>query len=886
MAEAPFLKSGSSLGPYLVGERIGAGGMGEVYQARDTRLGRDVAIKVLPEAFAFDGERRRRLEREARLLASLNHPHIAAIHGIEETSGHLALVLELVEGPTLAEQLSRGPLAPPETVRIASQIAAALDDAHQKGIVHRDLKPANVKLAPGRGVKVLDFGLAKALGEYDSSDPAQAATITSDGTRAGVVLGTAAYMSPEQTRGLPVDKRTDIWAFGCVLYEMVSGRRAFPGATLSDTIAAILEREPDWQAIPPGTPAPLRQLLRRCLEKDPQRRLRDIGDAVLELTTPAVELDRRPAVAPVRRLPQRWVLATAALGLVALTAGATWLALGRREGAAPPPAGAVRFSIPPPPGNWFGGSLPDVETTYLALSPDGSQLAFVATDQKSTSRVWLRQMASLDARPLAGTEGTESVFWSPDGRSIGFFTFDQLKRLDLPDGKPVFLTKIPAGMGHAGTWTTDGRILFANIQAKEIAQISTAGGTSTTAVAADPGRDLRSYWPSTGTGGRLIYLAILKDGSGELKLTEPGGSPRTLTAVTSNAAWVDPGYVVFAREGTLLAQQVDPAQGRLVGDPHAIADAVQYSYLPARAMFTASRTGTVVYQSHRNRTRLVRIDRTGRELGTLGKQPWYWSLRASRDGRQIMTAAPDSRLGTNQLWLLDVSRGSETRFYSDPRPSLAGAWAPGDRTVVFSASRGGPPQLIQRDLVTGADRELLPRSGFVVAGDFTPDGKQLVGMHRPEGSPWQIVTVTLAPPAIRPLLPSSFPQFDPRLSRDGRAISFVSNESGLFEVYVSAFPITGSRIPVSSGGAGSARWSPDGQELFYLAQDGKIMVVPIRTTPSLHVGTPRALFSATRPWNDFVVSADGQTFIAIVPDVMAREQPLTAVLNWQSEIRR
>jgi Tol biopolymer transport system component len=736
-------------------------------------------------------------------------------------------------------------------------------------------------------VKVLDFGLAKAFSEtHHAVDADQTPTVTSDGTLAGVILGTAAYMSPEQARGLPVDKRTDIWAFGCVLYEMVTGRRAFEGRTTSDTIVSVLEREPEWSALPATTPAPLRRLLGRCLEKDPQRRLRDIGDAALELTAPSVEQERPPAVAPGRRFPQRWILAATALGLIALTAAATWLALGGRNAAAPPSGDAVRFSIPPPPGNRFGGFLPDVETTYLALSPEGSQLAFVATDQKGVSRVWLRKMASLDAHPLPGTEGAESLFWSPDGRSIGFFTSDQLKRLDLPDGKPVFLTKIPTGMGHAGTWTNDGRILFANIQAKEISQVSTAGGTPTAAIAPDPGRQLRSYWPSTAADGRLMYLAILNDGSGELKLADPAGLPRTLMTLTSNAAWVEPGYIVFAREGTLLAQQFDPAQGRLVGDPHAIADAVQYSYLPPRAMFTASRTGTVVYQSHRNTTRLVRIDRTGRELGTLGKQPWYWSLRASRDGSQIITAAPDSRLGTNQLWLLDVERGSETRFYSDPRPSLPGPWGPGNRTVVFSSSRGGPPHLFQRDLVTGADRDLLPQAGFVTAGDFTPDGKQIVGTHRPAGSPWQIAAVTLEPqPAITPLLPSSFLQVDPRLSRDGRAIAFVSNESGPFEVYVSAFPITGPRIPIS-GSSGLARWGPDGQELFYLSSDRQMMVVPIRTEPSLHVGTPRALFPVPRPWADFVVSADGRTFIAIVPDALARDQPLTAVLNWQSEIRR
>jgi Tol biopolymer transport system component len=862
--------------------------MGEVYRATDTRLGRDVAIKVLPETLAFDGERRSRLEREARLLASLNHPHIATIHGLEESSGRLALILELVEGPTLAERVRRGPIGLTESVTLASGIAAALDAAHEQGVIHRDLKPANIKLPPSRGVKVLDFGLAKAFSAAGPDiDLAQLPTVTSDDTRRGTILGTPAYMSPEQARGQPVDKRADVWAFGCVLFEMLTGCLAFPGGTVSDTLVSVLEREPDWQLLPASTPAGIRRLLKRSLEKDPGRRLRDIGDAMLELQAPTRDEERATPAGAVRRGMSRWLLAGGALALIALTAVITKLAFDERAVPAAPASGVVRFSIPPPPGHRFGGNLPDVETTYLALSPDGTQLAFVATDQQGTSRAWVRAMASLDARVLAGTEGANSLFWSSDGHSVGVFTGDQLKRVDLPDGRPVVLTKIPPGRGLAGTWAPDGRIFFASIQGSEISQTSTAGESPTSVVRADASEVSRIFWPSVLPDNRLLYLAHMKDGAGELRLLERERS-RTLMPVNSNVAWVDPGHLVFAREGTLLAQQFDLAQGRLVGDPHAIAEPVDYSYLPARAMFAASRTGTIVYQSHRDSSRLVWIDRAGRELGPVGgTQPSYWSIRASRDVSQIVAAAVDSRFGTNQLWLIDVARGNETRLRFDPRPSLPGPWAPGQRSMVFSASRGGAPQLVQRDLITGTERELLPEDAFALAGDFTPDGKQVVAWYRRENGPWSLATVTLEPqPTLVPLLPSPFLHADPRLSRDGRAMAFVSDESGRLEVYVSAFPPAGRPVLASTGGARVARWSPDGQELFYLSADRQLMVVPVRTTPSLHVGTPRALFSVPRHWLDFIVSADATRFAAIVPNALAREQPLTAVINWQSEVRR
>ncbi len=886
------LQSGASFGPYRIAARIGAGGMGEVYQARDSRLGRDVALKVLPDAFAFDEERRTRFQREARLLASLNHPHIAAIHGIEQADGRLALVLELVEGPTLAERLERGPIPPAEAAAIAAEIARALDAAHDKGVIHRDLKPANIKLAPGRGVKVLDFGLAKAFAPVgDQPDLSQLQTVTSDGTQYGVILGTAAYMSPEQARGLPVDKRTDIWAFGCVLYEMLTGQLAFRGQTMSDMIVAILEREPDWDALPATTPDGVRRLVRRCLEKDPQRRLRDIGDASMELVaSPSAregESVRHAPASPIRRAPL-WALGLGAMLLIAATAAITWLVSGRQSRGAAAPQGVVRFMIPPPPGNRFGSGLPDVETTYLALSPDGTQLAFVAIDPQGTSRVWLRPLSSLDSRALAGTEGAVSVFWSLDGRSLGFFAGNQLKRLDLPDGRPVSLATVPSGVGVAGSWASDGRILFASIQGKEISQISTAEGAPSAAATADPTRgEQRLFWPSFLPGGRFLYLVNLKDATSELKLVETGRPPRTLMAVNSNVVFVDPDYVVFAREGTLLGQRFDLSQGRLIGEPHAIAGTVDYTYMPPRAAFSASRSGAIVYQSHRDSSRLILVDDGGREIRTVGRQSAYTGLRSSSRNNQILTTATDARQGTNELWTLDLTRGTESRLTSDPSPELPGPWGPENRTLVFSSARSGPPRLFQRDLASGTEQELSPPGNFQVAGDFTADGKQLVFTQRGEGGNWSLMTMTLdGRRSVTPLEPSPFSRFDPRLSRDGRALAFSANDSGQSEIYVSTFPLTAAKIRISTGGGRGPRWSADGRELFYLSGDNRVMAVGIRTAPSLDIGTPRALFTLTRRWLDFDVTWSGGKFIAIVPQVVAREQPVTVVLNWKDEIRK
>jgi Tol biopolymer transport system component len=888
---------GRTFGSYQVLAKLGEGGMGEVYRAHDTRLGRDVALKVLRASIAHDPARRVRFDREARLLATLNHANIAAIHGIADADDQVALVLELVEGPTLADRLASGPLPLPEALGIARQIGDALEAAHEKRIIHRDLKPQNIKFTSSGGVKLLDFGIGKALAADDAGEASAVPTATVS-TRAGAVLGTAAYMSPEQARGQPIDKRTDIWAFGCVLYEMLTGRTAFAGPTLSDTVAAVLERDPDWTALPSATPAHLRRLLHRSLDKDPRRRLRDIGDATVDLV-PAHDVEASSVTAPlVGPRAQKWRLAVAALGLVLATALITHIAWPARLPPQAPAAGSVRFTIPPPDGWRFGSAVADVETTYLALSPDGSQLAFVAmpagapgsASQPRTSAVWLRSLASLDAQRLSGTDGAISVFWSPDGRSLAFFANDKLKRLDLPDGAPVPIADVSTRLGLTGTWG-DGRILFDSVQSPDIFGVSTAGGTAATVVSRDESRqESQLFWPRfLPDGQRALYLARQDDGQGDLRLRDRSGASRSVMRVASNVEYVDPGYLVFVRDSTLVGQRVDASTGTVVGEPFAIAEEIDYSFYPPRAAFSASRSGTVAYQSHRDVSRLVWIDQAGQQVGALGAPAGYFVMRMSRERNHLIIAVRDDRIGTSDLWTVDLTRGGmQGRLTTDPRPELPGPWLPGANAFVFSAARGGPPQLFLKDLASGVERELLPRSEFHLPSDTTADGKTIVFAERAEGAgSWDLSTLSLDQGAKRsPLLTTPFSELDGRLSPDGKLLAFVSDEAKRFNVYVTSFPPSGRPRQVSIDGGTLPRWRPDGRELFYLSGTREIMAAPIRTAPALEVGPARALFSiGQRPWIDFDVAADDR-FLALVAQAIAREQPVTVIVNWPAALRR
>ena len=679
------LAPGSQLGAFRIETLLGAGGMGEVYRAHDTKLRRAVAIKVLPDFFAADPDRRSRFEEEARALAALNHPHIGAIYGVEESGDVLALVLELVDGPTLSERLAAGPPPFDEIVWIARQLADGLEAAHDRGIVHRDLKPANIKITPEGNVKILDFGLAKAAGVPDC---AASLDLSGSGhaTRVGVIVGTAGYMSPEQARGQPVDKRADIWAFGCVLFEMCARQPPFAGATVSDTLAAAIEGEPDWALLRARTPPIVARLLRRCLSKDPKLRLRDIGEARIALA-PGRDAE---AEAPAR--PGKRLMAIAASVVTLALASLVGVA---RYGPARPipsaPASPVRFLVSPPDG---GGFILHPGQTFFAVSPDGSQLAFVASTEFGPSffgregrRVWLRAMADLAARPLTGTDGAASVFWSPDSRSLAFFADSKLKRIDLPDGAVVPICNVTPGPSFHGTWGADGTILIGSGNGTAISRVSAAGGVPGEIVTRNrSNREERVHWPwFLPDGNRFLYTARLEDGEGELRLGQLDGSTRPVMRASSNAQWVEPDIIVFAREGVLMGQRVDLDAARPVGEPFSIAERIEYFLTTSRAMFSVSRTGTVAFHAGGDLSQLVWADRNGNETGSIGDPADYelQSGRLSRDGTRLLVSRRQPGLGTYDIFRLDFVRQTDEKLTAHRGSELTPVWVDRERAMIL-----------------------------------------------------------------------------------------------------------------------------------------------------------------------------------------------------------
>jgi Tol biopolymer transport system component len=864
------LTAGARLGPYEILAPLGAGGMGEVYRATDTRLGRDVAIKILTPDTSASPEARQRFEREARTISQLSHPHICALFDVGESASpeHPApspyLVMELLDGETLAQRLASGALPLDLTLRYATQIADALDKAHRAGIVHRDLKPANVMLTRA-GVKLLDFGLAKP----SALSPSIAET-AAPLTGRGVISGTVQYMAPEQLAGRPADARSDIYALGAVIYEMAAGRPAF-GATLTPILPAALDR-----------------LVRTCLAPDPDERWQSTHDVALQLAAIAADPPRDDGGDTrlrARVLP--WLVTAAAL---VAAAGLWW-----RSGVAAPPAQKiVRFEIPPPEGGEFADT---VESLSIALAPDGSQLAYLATDATGDRRVWLRPLSAATARPLAGTEGARALFWSPSGRSIAFFAGDKLKRLDLPDGAPVTLSDVP-DVRAVGSWGAD-YIIYATIPAG-LFRVPVAGGSPVMEAAPDRsklevGYTFPHFLPD---GRRYLYTVRRRDGTANVRLAEPGAPTRDLLAVSSNAEYVDPGFLVYSRDGTLVASRFDAAAVRLIGEPMVLAEPVRYFGSTGVATFTASRTGVLVYQSHTEQGRLVWLDRAGNEVGVVGEPSGHSRVRIAPDGRRVMFDRGQPRLGTYDLWLLDVVRGVEQRITSDRTSEFGPVWLPGDRFVVYSA--GIPPHLVRRDLQTGTDAPLLSPREFQLAEDMSPDGKTLLFTQRTPRGNFDVWSTPIdgdrIPATSAPVLETPSDEGSVRFSPDGRFIALASDELGRYEVFVAAFPLTGVKTRVSNGGGNLPRWSRDGRELFFLSADLHLMAVPVRTSPSLVLGTPRALFpirggtlwgdpKPNAGWPDFDVSLDGTRFLAIMPQP-ANRKPATAVLNWTAGLDR
>jgi Tol biopolymer transport system component len=855
--------------------------MGEVYRAHDTRLGRDVAIKVLAKRLATSEESRRRFEREARTISRLSHPHICTLFDVVLEGEVSCLVMELLEGRTLADRLSKGPLPLDEVLRCGAEIASALNAAHRKGIVHRDLKPSNVMLTTS-GVKLLDFGLAKALAPDVPIGMSSSTPTLSHVTQEGRVIGTVPYMAPEQLEGKDADARSDIFALGNLLYEMATGRRAFPGDSPASIISAILNKQPEpISSVLPMSPTALDLLVRSCLAKAPEERWESAHDVELQLRAIAEDPRRSGANGETAR-PRRagglpWAVAAAAV----VVGGAAFLHSWRPVPAHP--ATAIRFPLPPPPSSRFSYFY---ECPFFAISPDGAQLAYVASGPSAVAQLWVRSLNALEARRLPGTEDASSIFWSPDSRSLAFFTWaGKLKRLDLDAAAPVPVCDVHAGNTFAGTWGHGGDILFASAVGDAIYRVASSGGLPAAVVRPDGSRDeARLQWPCFLPDGRsFLFIVQLKDGSRSLVAAEPGRAPQPVMALASNIQYVDPGYIVFAREGALLGERFDWRRKRAIGAPFSIAEHVRYFLSTSYAAFTVS-NGTVAYQDHDDVMRLVWIDRKGHEVGTAGLPAKYLDVSIAQDGKRALFSRARSDLGTFDIWTLDFARNVETRVTSDPDTEIQPLWLNDGRSIVYSAARGAPPRLFRRDLVTGAEQELTPRGSFQEATSVSPDGRVLAYADRRDG-PFRGWTVPLSDEGQPvPFTSPASDQTQLRFSPDGRFIAFLSYDSGRQEVYVAPFPGPGERTRVSTGGATLVRWSRAG-EILYLSADRRLMSVPARTSPSLVLGSPVALFALTTKgtWTDFDVSPDGQRALAIVPEVVADELPLNVVANWTSE---
>ncbi|CAN5836950.1 hypothetical protein BH24ACI4_BH24ACI4_27800 [soil metagenome] len=872
-----LLQSGTRLGPYEVQSPLGAGGMGEVYKARDTRLDRAVAIKILPDELAADSERRARFEREARMVASLNHPHICAIHDVGSAPSSdperpiAYLVMELVDGETLAARIARGPLPLDQVARFAAEIALALDAAHRQRVAHRDLKPTNVMVTRS-GVKLLDFGLAKAVApEVEAADVTASLDLTAM-TAPGTVLGTLPYMAPEQVEGRAADARSDIFALGAVMYEMATGRRAFTGESPAAMASAILASQPPALEASPA----LDRIIRGCLAKDPDRRWQSAHDVAMQLA--ALADHDRPVAA---RRDSRWWLPWA------VAAAATVLAIGAaaRGGGTSPAATALSmplvFPVAPPAGGTF---TVGVEWVAFAVSPDGSHLAYAARPGDSRgSSLWVRPLSSLDARPIPGTEGATSVFWSPDGRSVGFFADDKLKRVALAGGAPVHICSVRQGIGHSGTWGADGSILFASVQGEAIMRVPASSGTPVEVLKPDPARnERRTTWPSFLPDGRsFLYGAGFSDEDGAIMLVRGDGTLQEIVRVKSAAQYVDPGYLVFAQDSTLVARHFDAATGAISGDPIAIADRVNFFLSTGAAQFSASRAGVMAYLAQRNESHIVSFDRSGRELAEVRPRGDYLSLRVTGDGSELLFDRADPRSTTYDIWRFELDRGVETPLTSGPGANV-GAQLDADGRMIYSAARGQAPRLYRRDLASGADEPLESRyPGMQTALDLAPDGQWIVYSQRSAGGNFDLHAFSLADRTVIPLRDSPANEFGGRFSPDGRWIAYTSDATGQPEVYVVGFPTPGAPRAVSAGGGRLPRWSPNGRELLYAGLAGQIMSVSVRAGSPLEIGRPSVLFpSPTRfPWADFDITPDGR-LMAVVPLQYAAEQPLTMIVDW------
>ncbi len=897
-----MITPGTKLGPYEIVAPLGAGGMGEVYRARDTRLGRDVAVKVLPSSYSDDKERLQRFEQEACAAGALNHPNILVIHHIDTYEGSPYIVSELLEGETLRDRLHGGALPQRKAIDYSLQVAHGLAAAHQKGIAHRDLKPENIFITNDGRVKILDFGLAKLTGSGDADQSQTDIPTRRVNTDPGLVMGTVGYMSPEQLRGKPTDHRSDIFSFGAILYEMLSGKRAFRGESKAETMSAILREDPSELSETHKTINPaLERVVQHCLEKNPEERFHSASDlafAIQALSGSAAISGQMVAMAAQLERPRLgkyfpWIVA----GIFALTSIILLPFAIPSFKHAPARANVTRSAILPPENTSF------LALNLFAVSPDGLRLAFIARDAKGQAMLWMRPLDALTAQPLAGTDGISTgspPFWSPDGRLIAFFAGGKLKTIDASGGPPQTVCDAPNGRG--GTWNRDGVILFAPNPGGPIHRVSAAGGASTAVTKLDESRRQSTHrWPYFLPDGHHFIYRV--GGTGATAQNENNGiylgllesqEQRLILRADTSAAYAS-GHLLFAREGTLMAQPFDEKSFQLIGDAFPLAEHLQFDVVITRAIFSVSENGVLAFQSGaaRGDSRLIWFDRSGKQTGQLGEPGFYFQPQFSPDGQKLAVASFDIRAGSADIWLYELARNVPTRFTFDPASDVAPIWSPDGSTIILSSNRKGPYDIYQKAFTgAGSEEVLLESDETKTANSWSADGRFIVytsadakantkedlwilplfGDHKPF-------------PFLRTQFNESFAQF----STDGHWIAYVSDESGSNQVYIAPFPGPGGKWQASRAGGSEPRWRGDGKELFFLAPDNKLMAVDVNAKESiLEIGNAQPLFEVhpnTAPGTHYDVTHDGKRFL-VASAGEGSSAPITLVVNWTAELKR
>ena len=883
--------SGTRIGPFELLSALGAGGMGEVYRARDSKLRRDVALKMLPDAFAADPQRMERFAREAQVLASLNHPNIAAIYGLEESEGVRALVMELVEGPTLAERISQGPLPLEEALPVARQIAEALEYAHDRGVVHRDLKPANIKLTHDGQVKVLDFGLAKALeGEAAKSSPSDSPTLSVAATAAGVILGTAGYMSPEQAKGKVVDRRADIWAFGCVLSEMLTGHAVFQGESTTEILAAAIMREPDLSGLPRDLSPRIRQLMERCLTKDPKQRLRDIGEARIVLTHPGSAVEDQISgkaaspPAPVWRRVLPWAVAVAAL----LAAAATSF----RPTAKNNPI--VRFTVGVP-----SGSAVNDDRVSVAISADGRKMAFVARSA-GKQQIYLRRIDSPETASLAGTEEGSGPFFSPDGQWLGFVAGGKLKKVRLEGGSPIVLADAPNPRG--ATWLADDSIVFAPGAVGGLARITASGSIQQLTSVQTSSNERTHRWPYALAGGKAVLFTVGTTTStedydaSEIDAVLLSSGERKVIFRGARMAQYFPasGHLLLAREGAVYAVPFDPERLTIRGNPVPVLQGVIGEKTTGSSNFAVSDTGTLFFVPGADRSterQLAWLDATGKPTTIPAPPRSYLEPALSPDGQKLAVVIGS---GTSlDIWVYDLSRKVLNRLTFGPPNSTSPVWSGDGQRIMYRRDGADGKISIASKTADGSGEEevLFAGDSTVYPTSASPDGKWLALSLQAKGNAFDVYMLSLTGDhKLQPFVSGPFDESGASFSPDGRWVAYRSNESGRYEIYVKPFPEGKGRWQVSSDGGGEARWSA--HELIY-RRESQYMSVPVQTAATFQAGAPQLFLNQSQPritaasGSTFSASRDGKRIlVAIPPETESIGLQLEVDTNWTEEVLR